>query len=169
MSMLDRSSGAAAPGNHGSDHEPCFVFQSSLTTATLAERITQVCGCHCNPKRHNPNSGSVPQLGVQGWLPCPETTLFPQQLGSLFQEDLPVVLQAVPRSSPRVVLEEDKAIVELFLTAQIGTRSSLFQSFLSVNVVSVKACRAWEVCAVSVFLLPTGTALSSEPWPHCRG
>ncbi|XP_066054836.1 BPI fold-containing family B member 2 [Chamaea fasciata] len=69
---------------------------SSLTTATLAERITQ--------------------------------------MGSLFQEDLPVVLQAVPRSSPRVVLEEDKAIVELFLTAQIGTRSSLFQSFLSVNV-----------------------------------
>ncbi|TRZ20801.1 hypothetical protein HGM15179_006279 [Zosterops borbonicus] len=69
---------------------------SSLTTATLAERITQ--------------------------------------LGSLFQEDLPVVLQAVPRSSPRVVLEEDKAIVELFLTVQIGTRSSLFQSFLSVNV-----------------------------------
>ncbi|NXI26598.1 TENP protein, partial [Sterrhoptilus dennistouni] len=70
---------------------------SSLTTATLAERITQ-------------------------------------QLGSLFQEDLPVVLQAVSRSSPHVVLEEDKAIVELFLTAQIGTRSSLFQSFLSVNV-----------------------------------
>ncbi|NXY37094.1 TENP protein, partial [Pomatorhinus ruficollis] len=70
---------------------------SSLTTATLAERITQ-------------------------------------QMGSLFQEDLPVVIQAVSRSSPRVVLEEDKAIVELFLTAQIGTRSSLFQSFLSVNV-----------------------------------
>ncbi|NXR71882.1 TENP protein, partial [Pycnonotus jocosus] len=69
---------------------------SSLTTATLAERITQ--------------------------------------MGSLFQEDLPVVLQAVPRSSPHVVLEEDRAIVELFLTAQIGTGSSLFQSFLSVNV-----------------------------------
>uniref|UniRef100_A0A8C3QSQ8 Lipid-binding serum glycoprotein C-terminal domain-containing protein n=1 Tax=Cyanoderma ruficeps TaxID=181631 RepID=A0A8C3QSQ8_9PASS len=73
---------------------------SSLTTATLAERITQ--------------------------------------MGSLFQEDLPVVIQAVSRSSPRVALEEDKAIVELFLTAQIGTRSSLFQSFLSVNVVSVE-------------------------------
>ncbi|NWY45130.1 TENP protein, partial [Sylvia atricapilla] len=70
---------------------------SSLTTATLAERITQ-------------------------------------QMGSLFQEDLPVVLQAASRSSPHVVLEENKAIVELFLTAQIGTRSSLFQSFLSVNV-----------------------------------
>ncbi|NWH86341.1 TENP protein, partial [Aegithalos caudatus] len=69
---------------------------SSLTTATLAERITQ--------------------------------------MGSLFQEDLPVVLQAATRSSPRVVLEEDKATVELFLTAQIGTGSSLFQSFLSVNV-----------------------------------
>ncbi|NXD02014.1 TENP protein, partial [Certhia familiaris] len=70
---------------------------SSLTTATLAERITQ-------------------------------------QMGSLFQEDLPVVLQAVTRSSPHVVLEEDKAIVKLFLTAQIGAGSSLFQSFLSVNV-----------------------------------
>ncbi|NWW15802.1 TENP protein, partial [Falcunculus frontatus] len=69
---------------------------SSLTTATLAERITQ--------------------------------------MGSLFQEDLPVVLQAVTRSSPHVVLEEDKAIVKLFLTAQIGAGSSLFQSFLSVNV-----------------------------------
>ncbi|NWZ12339.1 TENP protein, partial [Agelaius phoeniceus] len=69
---------------------------SSLTTATLAERITQ--------------------------------------MGSLFQEDLPVVLQAVTRSSPHVVLEEDKAIVQLFLTAQIGAGSSLFQSFLSVNV-----------------------------------
>ncbi|NXD41034.1 TENP protein, partial [Copsychus sechellarum] len=69
---------------------------SSLTTATLAERITQ--------------------------------------MGSLFQEDLPVVLQAVTRSAPHVVLEEDKAIVQLFLTAQIGAGSSLFQSFLSVNV-----------------------------------
>ncbi|NWW59241.1 TENP protein, partial [Ifrita kowaldi] len=69
---------------------------SSLTTATLAERITQ--------------------------------------MGSLFQEDLPVVLQAVTRSSPHVVLEEDKAILKLFLTAQIGAGSSLFQSFLSVNV-----------------------------------
>ncbi|NXM21461.1 TENP protein, partial [Ploceus nigricollis] len=69
---------------------------SSLTTATLAERITQ--------------------------------------MGSLFQEDLPVVLQAVTRSSPHVVLEEDKAIVQLFLTAQIGAGAALFQSFLSVNV-----------------------------------
>uniref|UniRef100_A0A8C9NMK0 Lipid-binding serum glycoprotein C-terminal domain-containing protein n=1 Tax=Serinus canaria TaxID=9135 RepID=A0A8C9NMK0_SERCA len=69
---------------------------SSLTTATLAERITQ--------------------------------------MGSLFQEDLPVVLQAVSRSSPHVVLEEDKAIVQLFLTAQIGAGPSLSQSFLSVNV-----------------------------------
>lgn len=49
------------------------------------------------------------------------------------------MLRAVSRSSPHVVLEEDKAIVELFLTAQIGTGSSLFQSFLSVNVVSVEA------------------------------
>ncbi|RLV98853.1 hypothetical protein DV515_00010443 [Chloebia gouldiae] len=119
--------------------EESGALNSSLTTATLAERITQVCCCHCNPKRHNPNSGSVPQLptptlGVQGWLPCPETTPLPRQMGSLFQEDLPVVLQAVTRSSPHVVLEEDKAIVKLFLTAQIGAGSALFQSFLSVNV-----------------------------------
>ncbi|XP_027553373.1 protein TENP-like [Neopelma chrysocephalum] len=69
---------------------------SPLTTATLAEKITQ--------------------------------------MGSLFQEDLPVVLQVATRSSPRVVLEEGKAILKLFLTAQIGAVSSVFQSFLSVNV-----------------------------------
>ncbi|NWU77789.1 TENP protein, partial [Onychorhynchus coronatus] len=69
---------------------------SPLTTATLAEKITQ--------------------------------------MGSLFQEDLPVVLQAATRSSPRVVLEEGKAILKLFLTAQIGAVSAVFQSFLSVNV-----------------------------------
>ncbi|NXX36475.1 TENP protein, partial [Nicator chloris] len=73
-----------------------MTLLSSLTTATLAERITQ--------------------------------------MGSLFQEDQPVVLKVVTRSSPRVVLEEDKAIVKLFLTVQIGTGSSVFQSFLSVNV-----------------------------------
>lgn len=126
------------------------MFQSSLTTATLAERITQVCCCPCTPKRHKPNSGSVtqlPTLGVQEWLPCPETTPLPRQMGSLFQEDLPVVLQAVTRSSPHVVLEEDKAIVQLFLTAQIGAGSSLFQSFLSVNVVGVEA---WGACAECV-------------------
>lgn len=55
---------SSSPRPPWSDHEPCFVFQSSLTTATLAERITQVCCCHCNPKRHNPNSGSAPQLPV---------------------------------------------------------------------------------------------------------
>uniref|UniRef100_A0A8D2M9S0 Lipid-binding serum glycoprotein C-terminal domain-containing protein n=1 Tax=Zonotrichia albicollis TaxID=44394 RepID=A0A8D2M9S0_ZONAL len=83
---------------------------SSLTTATLAERITQ--------------------------------------MGSLFQEDLPVVLQAVTRSSPHVVLEEDKAIVQLFLTAQIGAGPSPFQSFLSVNVVGVEA---WGLLCCSLF------------------
>ncbi|KAF2982032.1 hypothetical protein EK904_002271 [Melospiza melodia maxima] len=44
------------------------------------------------------------------------------------------LLVTVTRSSPHVVLEEDKAIVQLFLTAQIGAGSSPFQSFLSVNV-----------------------------------
>ncbi|NXC23477.1 TENP protein, partial [Campylorhamphus procurvoides] len=73
-----------------------MTILSPLTTATLAEKITQV--------------------------------------GSLFQEDLPVVLQATTRSSPHVVLEEGKAILKLFLTAQIGAVSLVFQSFLSVNV-----------------------------------
>nr|XP_009511144.1 PREDICTED: protein TENP-like [Phalacrocorax carbo] len=53
-------------------------------------------------------------------IPSPLTTATAAQkltqMGSLFQEDLPVILQAVFRSSPRVVLEE------------------AFQSFLSVNV-----------------------------------
>ncbi|NXS25000.1 TENP protein, partial [Mystacornis crossleyi] len=78
-------------------------------------------------------SGAL-NVTLLGWLPCPETAPLPRQMGSLFQEDLPVVLQAVTRSSPHVVLEEDKAILKLFLTAQIGAGSSLFQSFLSVNV-----------------------------------
>ncbi|NWR78590.1 TENP protein, partial [Centropus unirufus] len=55
-------------------------------------------------------------------------------MGSLFQEDLPVVLQAVFRSSPRVVLEEDKAALKIFLTVHVGEGLSSFQSFLSVNV-----------------------------------
>ncbi|KAM9218822.1 protein TENP-like [Leptosomus discolor] len=56
------------------------------------------------------------------------------QMGSLFQEDLPVVLQAVVRSSPWVVLEEGKAALKLFLTIHVGAGSTTFQSFLSVNV-----------------------------------
>ncbi|NWS74151.1 TENP protein, partial [Crotophaga sulcirostris] len=74
-----------------------MTIPTSLTTATLAQKITQ-------------------------------------QMGSLFQEDLPVLLQAVFRSSPRVVLEEDKAAMKLFLTVHIGEGSQAFQSFLSVNV-----------------------------------
>ncbi|XP_074013675.1 BPI fold-containing family B member 2 [Numenius arquata] len=56
------------------------------------------------------------------------------QMGSLFQEDLPVILQAVFRSSPRVVLEEGKAALKLFLTVHVGAETPAFQSFLSVNV-----------------------------------
>ncbi|NWV59654.1 TENP protein, partial [Malurus elegans] len=78
-------------------------------------------------------SGAL-NVSLLGWLPHPELSPLPRQMGSLFQEDLPVVLQAVTRSSPHVELEEDKATVKLFLTAQIGAGSSLFQSFLSVNV-----------------------------------
>uniref|UniRef100_A0A8C3KPK6 Lipid-binding serum glycoprotein C-terminal domain-containing protein n=1 Tax=Calidris pygmaea TaxID=425635 RepID=A0A8C3KPK6_9CHAR len=61
-------------------------------------------------------------------------TLLPRQMGSLFQEDLPVMLQAVFRSSPRVVLEEGKAALKLFLTVHVGAETPAFQSFLSVNV-----------------------------------
>ncbi|NXE84726.1 TENP protein, partial [Cochlearius cochlearius] len=58
----------------------------------------------------------------------------PRQTASLFQEDLPVMLQAAFRSSPQVVLEEGKAALKLFLTAHVGAGSPAFQSFLSVNV-----------------------------------
>ncbi|KAF1476586.1 Protein TENP, partial [Eudyptula minor novaehollandiae] len=61
-------------------------------------------------------------------------TPLPRQMGSLFQEGLPVMLQAVFRSSPRVVLEEGKGALKLFLTVHIGAGSPAFQSFLSVNV-----------------------------------
>ncbi|NWQ89590.1 TENP protein, partial [Burhinus bistriatus] len=71
-------------------------------------------------------------------IPSPLTTATMAQkitqMGSLFQEDLPVVLQAVFRSSPRVVLEEGKAALKLFLTVHVGAGSPAFQSFLSVNV-----------------------------------
>ncbi|KAM6113059.1 BPI fold-containing family B member 2 [Pterocles gutturalis] len=56
------------------------------------------------------------------------------QMGSLFQEDQPLVLQAMFRSSPRVLLEEGRAALKLFLTVHVGTGSPAFQSFLSVNV-----------------------------------
>ncbi|NXP79232.1 TENP protein, partial [Ramphastos sulfuratus] len=59
------------------------------------------------------------------------------QMGSLFQEDVPVILQAVFRSSPRVELEEGRAALKLFLTIHVGASPAAFQSFLSVSVVSV--------------------------------
>ncbi|XP_074965169.1 BPI fold-containing family B member 2 [Phalacrocorax aristotelis] len=71
-------------------------------------------------------------------IPSPLTTATAAQkltqMGSLFQEDLPVILQAVFRSSPRVVLEEGKAALKLFLTVHVGAGLPAFQSFLSVNV-----------------------------------
>ncbi|KFQ45516.1 Protein TENP, partial [Nestor notabilis] len=68
--------------------------------------------------------------------PLTTATVAPKisQMGSLFPEDLPVVLQAVFRSSSRVVLEEGKAALKLFLTVHVGVGSPAFQSFLSVNV-----------------------------------
>ncbi|XP_030359342.1 BPI fold-containing family B member 2 [Strigops habroptila] len=68
--------------------------------------------------------------------PLTTATVAPKisQMGSLFPEDLPVVLQAVFRSSPRVVLEEGKAALKLFLTVHVGAGSPALQSFLSANV-----------------------------------
>ncbi|NXE28517.1 TENP protein, partial [Ardeotis kori] len=71
---------------------------------------------------------------VPGPAAVPEITPLPRQVGSLFQEDRPVMLQATFRSSPRVLLEEGKAALQLFLTVHIGAGSPAFQSFLSVNV-----------------------------------
>ncbi|POI24872.1 hypothetical protein CIB84_011379 [Bambusicola thoracicus] len=73
-----------------------MTIPSTLTTATLAQKITQV--------------------------------------GSLYHEDLPVTLSAALRSSPRVMLEEGRAALKLFLTVHIGAGSPDFQSFLSVSV-----------------------------------
>ncbi|NXF92745.1 TENP protein, partial [Eubucco bourcierii] len=56
------------------------------------------------------------------------------QMGSLFQEDVPVVLQAVFRSSPRVELEEGRAALKLFLIIHVGAGPAAFQSFLSVSM-----------------------------------
>ncbi|XP_065610210.1 BPI fold-containing family B member 2 [Cyrtonyx montezumae] len=56
------------------------------------------------------------------------------QVGSLYPEDLPIMLSAALRSSPRVVLEEGRAALKLFLTVHIGAGTPDFQSFLSVSV-----------------------------------
>ncbi|XP_035200052.1 LOW QUALITY PROTEIN: BPI fold-containing family B member 2, partial [Oxyura jamaicensis] len=72
-----------------------MTILSPLTTATMAQKITQV--------------------------------------GSLYPEDLPVMLRAEVRSSPRVELEEGRAALKLFLTVHVGAGSPDFQSFLSVS------------------------------------
>uniref|UniRef100_A0A8B9UUP5 Lipid-binding serum glycoprotein C-terminal domain-containing protein n=1 Tax=Anas zonorhyncha TaxID=75864 RepID=A0A8B9UUP5_9AVES len=72
-----------------------MTILSPLTTATMAQKITQV--------------------------------------GSLYPEDLPVMLRAELRSSPRVELEEGRAALKLFLTIHVGAGSPEFQSFLSVS------------------------------------
>uniref|UniRef100_A0A8B9P5T7 Lipid-binding serum glycoprotein C-terminal domain-containing protein n=1 Tax=Apteryx owenii TaxID=8824 RepID=A0A8B9P5T7_APTOW len=68
----------------------------------------------------------------------PPATITPSgallQMGSLFQEDLPVMLTVMFRSSPRVALEEGKATLKLFLTVHAGVGSSAFQNFLSMSV-----------------------------------
>lgn len=75
--VLDTSPRAAAPSIRQSDHKPCFVFQSPLTTATMAQKITQVrCRC-CRSERHSPSLGSAPRppahqpRGMQGTAAVP--------------------------------------------------------------------------------------------------
>ncbi|NXX41723.1 TENP protein, partial [Tricholaema leucomelas] len=94
---------------------------------------------------------------------CPPPPLW--QMASLFQEDVPVILQAVFRSTPRVELEEGKAALKLFLTIHIGAGPAAFQSFLSLSVVSVPGeCARCALGACQVFpgrLLPVF-------WEHAR-
>lgn len=73
-----------------------------------------------------------------------------------------MVLQAAARSAPQAVLEEGKAALKLFLTAHAGAGSPAFQSFLSVNVVSVPGRRG------SVPERHVGSPQCSETQPDCR-
>ncbi|KFP30008.1 Protein TENP, partial [Colius striatus] len=82
-----------------------MTIPSPLTTATVAQKITQV-----------------------------QRTSLPQRTSSHFPEDLPVVLGVASRRSPRVVLEEGKAALKLFLTVHAGAGSPALQSFLSLSV-----------------------------------
>jgi len=61
-----------------------------------------------------------------------------------------------------VVLEEDKATLKLFLTVHVGAGSPAFQSFLSVNVVSV-LCQHGDGTLRSA----AGRALCSATRPDC--
>ncbi|XP_061865421.1 BPI fold-containing family B member 2 [Colius striatus] len=72
-------------------------------------------------------------------IPSPLTTAtvaqkITQRTSSHFPEDLPVVLGVASRRSPRVVLEEGKAALKLFLTVHAGAGSPALQSFLSLSV-----------------------------------
>lgn len=84
-----------------------------------------------------------------------------------------MILQAVLKSSPRVVLEEGKAALKLSLTIHVGAGSPAFQSFLSVNTVSVprkRAKRVLRMCSASMGSVPKlhmGNALCSETRPDC--
>uniref|UniRef100_A0A672TZP4 Lipid-binding serum glycoprotein C-terminal domain-containing protein n=1 Tax=Strigops habroptila TaxID=2489341 RepID=A0A672TZP4_STRHB len=101
--------------------------------------------------------------------PLTTATVAPKisQMGSLFPEDLPVVLQAVFRSSPRVVLEEGKAALKLFLTVHVGAGSPALQSFLSANDMSaglllsiantrmMMSTSLWQAALLEDLFLPT--------------
>jgi len=57
--VRDTSPRAAAPSSRRLDHKPCFVFQTPLTTATVAQKITQV-RCRRSEKQ-DPSLGSAPR------------------------------------------------------------------------------------------------------------
>lgn len=84
-----------------------------------------------------------------------------------------MILRAVLRSSPRVVLEEGKAALKLFLTIHVGAGSPAFQIFLSVNAVSMPhkcaecVLRMFSASTGSVPKLHMGNALCSETRPDC--
>lgn len=119
-------------------------------TASPLVLLPQLMGCTLLPEHaDHRHAGTEDYSGA--WLcpaamgRCPTALPTPQgsqagnaspQVGSLYHEDLPITLSAALRSSPRVVLEEGRAALKLFLTVHIGAGSPDFQSFLSVSAVS---------------------------------
>ncbi|XP_021272061.1 BPI fold-containing family B member 2 isoform X2 [Numida meleagris] len=108
------------------------------------------------------------------------------QVGSLYPEDLPIMLSAALRSSPRVVLEEGRAALKLFLSVHIGAGSPDVQSFLSVSAdvtaglqLSVSDTRMMistaviedaelSLAASDVGLVPVGSSSTPRKWSMSR-
>lgn len=134
----------------GHNDSNCCAPTPRSHTASPPVLLPQLIGCTWLPERADHcHAGTEDHSGA--WL-CPAAmgrcpTALPTaqdsqagnispQVGSLYHEDLPIMLSAVLRSSPRVMLEEGRAALKLFLTVHIGAGSPDFQSFLSVSAVS---------------------------------